>query len=79
MLYITIVVSVLLVIAISVYPTGAFIYGWANCPYRFSNSEGDICFTIAINDNTEPDIVLRDSGGNTHNNVVVVIVLLILY
>uniref|UniRef100_A0A1X7TIJ2 Uncharacterized protein n=1 Tax=Amphimedon queenslandica TaxID=400682 RepID=A0A1X7TIJ2_AMPQE len=63
MLYITIVLSVLLVIAISAYPTSAFIAGWANCkPYKYSNSEGEICFTITINESTGPDIVLRDTG-----------------
>ena len=64
MLYITIVVSVLLVIAISVYPTTTFIVGWAKCtPHKYSTSQGDICFTIEINKNTGPDIVLRDNEG----------------
>ena len=64
MLYITIVVSVLLVIGISVYPTGAFIAGWAKCtPHEYSTSQGRICFTIEIDESTGPDIVLRDNEG----------------
>ena len=70
--------SVLLVIAFSVYPTGAFIYGWANCtPHEYSNSKGEmICFTIAINESTGPDIVLRETRGNINNNVAVIVLLI---
>ncbi|XP_019858128.1 PREDICTED: uncharacterized protein LOC109586380 [Amphimedon queenslandica] len=74
MLYITIVLSVLLVIPISVYPTSAFIAGWATCPYRYSEGSRSICFTIATNeDTTGVDIILRETGdelihaNNTHH------------
>ena len=65
-MYIIIALFVLLVAIISVYPTGAFIVGWATCPYRYSqDSESkSICFTIATSeDTTGVDIILRETGG----------------
>ena len=55
-----IALSALFVIMISIFPTGAFLAAWIECPYGIYN----ICSTVKQHDGT-PIVVLKDTNHTT--------------